>query len=93
MQDAALRVSALAGDVRSALTALQSAVDRLPPIWQGRARAAFDEVWSGLDRELAHSPRMLDQIAQALRDTAQRIGVADAQAGLHITQRVVDDTQ
>jgi WXG100 family type VII secretion target len=91
LRASAQQITARAGEVRAALSALQAVVGTLPPVWQGRARAAFDTAWQQCDRELAHTPRMLDQMAATLMDTAQRVQTAEQQAVGQIHQTVVDD--
>jgi WXG100 family type VII secretion target len=92
MSAVAVDISGCAEEARTAIHAIERAVGELTPLWQGKARAAFDPAYAACLRDMSHVPLMLDQISTALHGTARTIRLAEQRARDAIETVVVDDT-
>jgi WXG100 family type VII secretion target len=91
MRAIAADVARCAADAREALAVLRAEHTALKPTWDGRARLAFDAAEAHCNTELAVFAPMLDQIHQALLQTAERIQTSEAAAQAQIAEIVSAD--
>jgi WXG100 family type VII secretion target len=89
---------AVAGDIstqaeqsRNVIQALENDVGRLLPTWEGASKDAFQLTFAGFKKELVKVPEMLEQVSLALRNTADRIELAEQQASGDITATITAD--
>lgn len=92
MTAVAVDISGCADEARTAIRAIEQAVGELTPLWQGKARAAFDPAFAACLKEMSHVPLMLDQIGAALHGTARTIRLAEQRARDGIEATVAADT-
>ncbi len=92
MTAVAVDISGCADEARAAIYAIECAARALTPLWQGKARTAFDPAYSACLRDISHVPFMLDQISSALHGTARTIRLAEECARDAIETVVADDT-
>ncbi len=92
MTAVAADISGCADKARAAIHAIEQAAGELTPLWQGKARAAFDPAFAACLKEVSHVPLMLDQIGAALHGTARTIRQAEQRARDGIETTVVADT-
>ncbi len=89
MRAIAADIARCASEAREALAALHAQHAALKATWDGRARLAFDDSEARGGAELAYFAPMLDQINQALLQSAERIqageSAAQAQIGAIVT--------
>jgi WXG100 family type VII secretion target len=94
MRAVANDMNAQAEMARSVIAVLQGDVKRLLPTWEGASKHAFQSTYDLCYKELERVPPMLDQVGQALSQTADTIEQAEQQASADIHATVTaDDSQ
>lgn len=91
MRDVANDMHAQAEQARGVMAAIQADVERLRPTWEGQSKQAFESAYEPCYQELERVPQILDQVGQALSQTATTIQEAEQQAAGDIPATVTAD--
>ncbi|MCS6773293.1 MAG: WXG100 family type VII secretion target [Anaerolineae bacterium] len=82
-----------ASEIDGILSALRGRINQLNASWDGVAEQAFYQEWNSCERKLADTPRMLREIATALRRIAQEIREAEERMRAQMPNIIVSDNR